>query len=145
MTSGFRTYLKLGRDARKTVVALLGVLPLLCADATERGVPVVYVTSDSTSMSGASLDYRAFMILDSGVEFITWDDLGRALVGGYKAQKLCVLGDLDWGCGPITDPDTLAAIDAGISAIAWNRKSRAVFMHQVGQKAATDLAKFREL
>lgn len=137
--SGFRCYLELGQDSRKTVVALIGLLPLIGADAEARGMQVIYVTPDTGSLSGARNDFRAYTILTQDVNFTTWNDLESHLRSGGAVDKFWIIGDLDWGAGTSPHTDIQQAIRKAVSTVASNSRSSAVFLHQIGHDAAVAL------
>ena len=128
---GFKHYLEIPPDARKTVLTLLGLLPLISADARQHKRPILYITPDSRSESHARLAYRRYMILSTPLEFGTWDDLTRAFAGGLNPKAIWVIGDLDFS-GPPMGGDLLEEREKAVSILVRHKKTRALFIHKAG-------------
>ena len=140
---GFQFYLEIDSGSRKTLITLVGMLPLISKDAEVRGIPVVYVTPDTGSMSGARLDFRSFMILGANLEFFTWDELNTFFQRGIRPHECWVIGDFDWRSTPVDNPEVLKNAKQAISTLALNKKTCFVFVHQEGHHAIVDPSPFR--
>ncbi len=128
---GMRLWLDLEASSRKNVVALIGLLPLVAADAEANGREVLFVTPAGDSMSAARLDYRAFRILTTSVDFATWDEFAS---GRRDARDYWILGDVDWTTGAVSSELASKARD-GVDKVLRDASARAIFMHVQGASA----------
>jgi hypothetical protein len=96
-----RLAIELPADVDKDRVVLLGLLPLIVADAVKRGRAVLWLAPDGHSEARANMKAVDYMIRDP-LRFTTWDYLQPSLQNNYQSvglEKLWVIGDLDWS-GP---------------------------------------------
>lgn len=126
--------LELAEDARKEVVVLLGLLPLIAADAGNKGVPVFYLTDADARVK---MSLVRMVILDGAPRVADWKALVGRVENNYTPLKLrdgWIIGDMDWADRPALGKAAEASQNGIKTALAAGGCNR-LMIHQRGRHA----------
>jgi len=127
-----RVTIELPPDVDKHMVIFVGLWPLLCADAAQRGLAPLWLAPDGNSECRAANKARDFMIDAPRATFDTWDHCDG------KALKECwIVGDLDWSDQPVGYNGD--AVVNGIRRVLLAEKCPMMLVHQRGRASVIDV------
>ncbi len=127
-----RLAIELSADVDKHMVFLIGMLPLILADADTRGRRVIWLAPDGNSEARAQLKTLEYRIFDP-MTFGSWANLEPGPANHYQSTKLdefWVIGDLDWSGSPVGDPRQVVN---AVRRVLRTDSCPAVLIHQQGK------------
>jgi hypothetical protein len=127
-----RLTIELPPDVDKHRVIFLGLWPLLCADAANRGRALLWLAPDGNSECRAANKSLEFMIDVPRATFDTWDRCD-----GEALKKYWIVGDLDWSEQPVLH--NRDAVVNGIKRVLLAETCPTMLVHQCGRASALNV------
>jgi hypothetical protein len=121
--------LDLPEDARKEVVILFGLLPLIGADAAAKGEPILYLSHAAARVTNRIVDLAVF---EPRVQVLSWSDIVPQLVSP-PLPPCWIIGDMDWGDQPPVG-SAVEKYEQGVSKVRGARNCDRLMVHQRGKQ-----------
>jgi hypothetical protein len=121
-------------EVDKDEMLLLGVLPLVAAEAARVGRTIVWLYPDGRSQARASMRAINLVVL-SRPQIGTWDALSPMPENNFQStslEKLWIIGDLDWSANPLTSRHGEAVV-AAVKRVLRTGNCPALLVHQQGK------------
>lgn len=130
----WRQAIEVPADEDKHDVILIGLLPVIFADAARRGRSVVWLAPDSSSEARVQNRMHELFIMNRP-EVGMWYHLEPIPENNFRSmslEKLWIVGDLDWSDKPITSYHGEAVVKA-VNRVLSTGSCPALLVHQQGK------------